>query len=57
MDEDMWVVSVVLALQLAGCSGLALWSCVRAESWPSRLVMAFTSAVMLAMTAGALAAV
>ena len=55
--EGMWVLSVVLALQLAGCSGVALWSCVRAESWPSRLVKAFVTAVMLAMAAGAVAAI
>ncbi len=50
------VLPVVLAPQLAGCSGIALWSCVRAESWHSGLVMAFLAAVMLAMTAGAMAA-
>ncbi len=53
----MWVVSVFRALQLAGCSGLALWSSVRAESWPSCVVMALMAAVMLAMTAGAVAAI
>lgn len=51
----MWVLSVVLAVHLVACSSLALWSCVRAESWPSRLVMAALAALMLAMTAGAMA--
>ena len=45
----MSVLSVVLAVQLAACGGLALW-------WPSRLVMAALAALLLAMTAGAVAA-
>ena len=52
----MSVLSVVLAVQLAACGGLALWACVRAEGWPSRLVMAALAALLLAMTAGAVAA-
>jgi hypothetical protein len=55
MIRGMWVVSVILAVQLAACSGLALWSCVRAQSWPSRLVMAVVAALTLAMTSGAVA--
>lgn len=53
----MWGLSVVLAVRLAACSGLALWSCVRAEGWPSCLVMAVVAALMLAMTVGATARV
>jgi hypothetical protein len=53
----MWVVSVLLALHLAGCSGVAPWSCVRAENWPSRLVLAALAALMLVMTAEAVAAI
>jgi hypothetical protein len=49
----MWVVSVIVAAQLAASSGVAVWAGLHAESWPSRLVMAAATALMLAMTAGA----